>query len=155
MEQAEGRGRRRSVVLLSATEAKGEPEIDGYSRRRLRLVEESRPRTRGDCAEGRRPCPFVSCRHHLYLEVQPSGAILVNFPALEPHQLKRSCSLDEADLGPKSLREVGRRMNMSFECVRGIEGDAIRSVKDHADDLPSADDWIAEPSGPLELDAED
>src|SRR6476619_8074463 len=24
-----------------------------------------RPKTRADCAQGERPCPFVSCKHHL------------------------------------------------------------------------------------------
>lgn len=27
-----------------------------------------RPRTRGDCLEEARPCPWVGCRHHLLLE---------------------------------------------------------------------------------------
>src|SRR4029077_6719314 len=27
-----------------------------------------RPRPRGDCVGGERPCPFVSCAHHLYLD---------------------------------------------------------------------------------------
>src|SRR5690242_9520574 len=30
-----------------------------------------RPRTRGECAEGARPCPFLTCVHHLYLDVSP------------------------------------------------------------------------------------
>src|SRR5262245_43072037 len=27
-----------------------------------------KPRTRADCVGGERPCPFVSCKHHLYLD---------------------------------------------------------------------------------------
>src|SRR5262249_28750008 len=47
-------------------------------------VDEPRPRTRAECAEGQRPCPWVSCKHHLYLDVNPeTGSIKLNFPDLE------------------------------------------------------------------------
>ena len=39
-------------------------------------TEVPRPQTRSDCQGGPRPCPFVSCRHHLYLDVNPeTGSI--------------------------------------------------------------------------------
>src|SRR5262245_15015702 len=28
-----------------------------------------KPRFRAECAEGPRPCPFVSCKYHLYIDV--------------------------------------------------------------------------------------
>src|SRR3982751_5026142 len=28
-----------------------------------------KPKSRAQCAEGMRPCPFVSCKHHLFLDV--------------------------------------------------------------------------------------
>jgi hypothetical protein len=30
-----------------------------------------RPKSRADCQQMERPCPFVSCEHHLYLDVNP------------------------------------------------------------------------------------
>lgn len=30
-----------------------------------------RPRTRGECRDGFRPCPFVACKYHLYLDINP------------------------------------------------------------------------------------
>jgi hypothetical protein len=40
-----------------------------------------RPRTRADCATAPRPCPFVSCKHHLALEVHPErGSLRQVFP---------------------------------------------------------------------------
>jgi len=43
-----------------------------------------RPRTRADCKDAPRPCPFVSCKHHLYLDVSPrTGAIKMNFPDID------------------------------------------------------------------------
>jgi hypothetical protein len=34
-----------------------------------------RPRTRGECRAGPRPCPWIGCRYHLLIEVTPSGAL--------------------------------------------------------------------------------
>jgi hypothetical protein len=35
-----------------------------------------RPAARGECACAERPCPWVSCKHHLYLDVNPeTGSI--------------------------------------------------------------------------------
>ena len=35
-----------------------------------------KPRSREECLEGPRPCPFVSCKHHLFIDVSPrTGAI--------------------------------------------------------------------------------
>ena len=47
-----------------------------------------RPTTREQCKTMARPCPFVSCTHHLYLDVNPeTGAIKLNFPHLEPWEI--------------------------------------------------------------------
>src|SRR5690242_21960938 len=38
-----------------------------------------KPNTRSECVEGIRPCPFVSCKHHLFLDVSSrTGAIKLN-----------------------------------------------------------------------------
>jgi hypothetical protein len=40
-----------------------------------------RPRTRGDCEDVVRPCPYVSCKYNLYLDVNPhTGSIKLNYP---------------------------------------------------------------------------
>src|ERR1700746_2397319 len=57
-----------------------------------------RPKTRGECQEMMRPCPFVSCKYHLYIDVHPErGSIKVNFPDLEPEDMYESCALDVAE----------------------------------------------------------
>jgi hypothetical protein len=49
-----------------------------------------RPKIREECRTATRPCPFVSCSHHLYLDVNPeSGAIKLNFPHLEVWEMDR------------------------------------------------------------------
>lgn len=44
--------------------------------------DEQRPRTRADCIGRPRPCPWVSCKHHLLVDVTPAGGIVVNAPAI-------------------------------------------------------------------------
>lgn len=81
-----------------------------------------RPKTRGECVDGPRPCPWVSCKHHLYLSVNPdTGTIKLPFPDLEPWELSETCVLDVAQRGEITLEEVGNLMNITRERVRQIE----------------------------------
>lgn len=46
------------------------PAPEEHERAELRaLLGLPRPRTRGECLQEARPCPWVACRHHLLLEV--------------------------------------------------------------------------------------
>ena len=82
-----------------------------------------RPRSRKECQHGIRPCPFVSCRHHLYLDVnQKRGSLKLNFPDLEVWELPETCALDVADRGGMTLEEVGEIMNLTRERIRQLEG---------------------------------
>lgn len=87
------------------------------------LVEQAdRPRTRAECAHEQRPCPWVSCKHHLYLDVNPrTGSIKLNFPDLEPWELQHTCALDVADDGGHTLEEVGDITNLTRERIRQLE----------------------------------
>ena len=81
-----------------------------------------RPRTRAECQNMPRPCPFVSCEHHLYLDVNPdSGAIKLNFPHLEVWEMAETCSLDVADRGGITLEDVGAILNLTRERIRQVE----------------------------------
>lgn len=78
-----------------------------------------RPRTRGDCEGGERPCPWVSCRHHLYLDVKDTGAIQFNAESFE--EMSQTCALDVADEGPHTLEHVGGLLGVTRERARQIE----------------------------------
>jgi hypothetical protein len=81
-----------------------------------------RPQTRADCAGGARPCPFVSCKHHLFLDVSArTGAIKLNFPDLDVWEMSETCALDVADRGGTTLEEVGAIMNLTRERIRQVE----------------------------------
>lgn len=99
----------------------------------LEGLEFTRPKTRGDCLQeenAERPCPFVSCKHHLYLDFSTkSGAIKTNFPHLEVWDLPESCALDVADRGSVTLEEVGVIMNLTRERIRQLETKGIAKIK--------------------------
>ena len=96
-------------------------------------LDATRPKTRAECVQGAnalRPCPFVSCVHHLFLDVNPrSGAIKINFPDLEVHELAETCALDVADRGGVTLDEVGAAMNLVRERIRQLETKGIAQLK--------------------------
>jgi hypothetical protein len=85
-----------------------------------------RPACRGECPL-ERPCPFVGCRHNLFLDVrQATGNIQFNWPGLEPDEIPETCSLDVAARGPLELERVGVLLGgISREAVRQIEEKAM------------------------------
>lgn len=74
-----------------------------------------------------RPCPWVSCRYHLALEVHPqTGTITVNPRCdagsrwdieLDLALLPESCALDVAAKGEHTLEEVGNLVALTQEAV--------------------------------------
>jgi hypothetical protein len=100
-----------------------------------------KPQTRDECASTERPCPFVSCKHHLYIDVNPNtGAIKLNFPDLEVWELAETCALDVADRGGITLEEVGEIMNLTRERVRQVEMRGLMKLK-YLDDTEKLKDY--------------
>ncbi len=97
----------------------------------VEVVEYWRPKNRSDCLEMERPCLFVSCRFHLYLDVNPeTGSLKENFPGKEPWELEETCALDVADRGGITLEEVGSIMNLTRERIRQVEVRGLEKLKD-------------------------
>ena len=89
-------------------------------------IDHPRPRIRSDCWEADRPCVYVGCRHHLFLEVNAeNGSIKFNFPDLDPDEIPNSCSLDVAEHGGITLEAVGELTNLTRERARQIEVRAL------------------------------
>jgi hypothetical protein len=100
----------------------------------------ARPKTRGDCKDGVRPCPWISCSAHLYLDVNPAtGTIKLNFPDRELDELRATCALDVADEGIHTLEQVGEFMNLTRERVRQVEVRGFFSMRGLVKD-PNRDD---------------
>ena len=91
---------------------------------------EPRPIVRAECVDGPRPCPYVSCIHHLYLDVDPrTGSIKFCFPDLEPEELEESCALDVAERGGSTREEVGKAMNVTRARIGQIEEIAMAKLR--------------------------
>ncbi len=89
-----------------------------------------RPQRRADCASGPRPCPFVSCKHHLYLDVNPNtGSIKINFPDVEVWDMPHTCALDVAERGGITLEDVGSIMNLTRERIRQVEVSGLEKLQ--------------------------
>jgi hypothetical protein len=133
LDDGDGEGRRRrrsrarartiSIRRLSKTE---------LNLGRMMYPEEQywRPQSRGECADMERPCPFVSCKYHLYIDVHPvRGSIKINFPDLEVWEMTDTCALDIADRGGITLEEVGEIMNLTRERVRQVETQGLSKLE--------------------------
>jgi hypothetical protein len=103
----------------------------------LEKVYARRPKTLGDCIQHvRGPCPWVTCRHHLFLEVDPvTGALTLNFPGLEVEELAETCSLRVVRLRSDDggytgrgmgLERVGKYLNLTLERTRQIAKEASK-----------------------------
>lgn len=87
----------------------------------------NRPKTRGECAQVPRPCPYVACKYSLYLDVSETGSIILNFPHLDPGEMpaEQSCALDLADRGAMTLEDIAVVTNLTRERIRQIELKAL------------------------------
>lgn len=97
-------------------------------------VDYQRPRTFADCERAglgaEVPCPFVSCAHHLALDVgKDSGSIKINFPDCDPDEVPHTCTLRVADEGGLTLDAVAAAMNLTRERVRQLEVRALAAIR--------------------------
>lgn len=93
-----------------------------------------RPRTRRDCLPGgcneARPCPFVTCKYNLLVDVDPrTGSLKINHPLAALDEPRESCALDVADRGGMSLDEIGHLLDLSRERVNQIEERALTLLR--------------------------
>jgi Sigma-70, region 4 len=99
-----------------------------------------RPHHRSDCEPGgvnhQRPCPWVSCRYHLFLDVAHNGSIKLNFSIDEANvgrtlrEMPATCVLDVIDWEDEgiTLEKAGTYMNITRERMRQLEESAIAKL---------------------------
>lgn len=117
----------------------------------LAELDRLRPRTRGDCINGIRPCPFVGCRYHTAMRVQARG-----IRCKDPLDMQTStCALDLADKGANPLWVIADALGLgSREAARQAVERAIerafrvgrrRGLIDLLDILPYGHDAAGRP----------
>lgn len=120
-------------------------------------IGQGRPRTWGGCVERglgtEHPCPFVSCKHHLAVDVNHLGNIKTTWPGedLDAHE---TCSLAVAERGGTTLDGVAGVMNMTRERARQIEGLALAKLRAALIDacgVEGVDDLLSDLDGPVDL----
>ena len=118
----------------------------------LEVLEYDRPTERSECINGPRPCLYVSCKHHLFLDVNPeTGSIKLNFPDKDPWELEETCALDVAERGGITLEEVGEILNLTRERIRQLEVTALEKMKENGQshELDSFVGWDPHRGDPL------
>ena len=147
MDTKASRNARSEMLGESGTKAKGRPktmsrrEIQREERRRqkagdvLEVIPYERPINRSECRTSARPCLYVACKYHLYLDVNPeTGSIKMNFPEVEVWELEETCSLDVAERGGITLEEVGEILNLTRERVRQVEASGLSKMRPESDE---------------------
>lgn len=95
------------------------------------------PETRSECVGGVRPCPLVSCRYHLLLDVAEDGRLFVSRDIDEGDadgivealaSMPETCALDVADRGGISAEDIGELMNIRRDGPRGISAQISRAA---------------------------
>lgn len=112
------------------------PEQPGRDYLRPRTFEECDSVGLGDIT----PCPFVSCKHHLYLDVNPrTGSIKFNFPGREVDELPATCALRVAQHGGRTLDAVAEVMALTRQRLSQLEDRILDKIRvtalDAAEDL--------------------
>jgi hypothetical protein len=110
-----------------------------------------RPKTRGECQGGERPCPRISCEHHMLWALISDKAPHRFFKKTDDEivdiifSLKETCVLDVADRGGVTLDEIGQILGITRERTRQIEGTkrggALNKIKRHSSKHKFLVDW--------------
>ena len=132
-ERRKGRRRSKTIALKRLTRQEIREGIELAD-----MMGYRRPTNRSQCATGTRPCPYVACKHHLYLDVNPdTGSIKLNFPDIPVWEMENTCALDVADKGGVTLEEVGEILNLTRERIRQVEVMGLEKLREteFAEDL--------------------
>jgi hypothetical protein len=85
------------------------------------------PATRGECKDGPRPCPLVSCRHHLALDIAEDGRLFLAHDFDESNAdsivealaaMPETCALDVAERGGIDRETAGDILGIGHDMVK-------------------------------------
>jgi len=76
-----------------------------------------RPKKRSQCVNGVRPCPWVGCRHHIIWAVNKIDRLSNDQIIEKISQMPETCTLDVADKGGLTVRELAAALGVSRSWV--------------------------------------
>lgn len=85
-----------------------------------------------------RPCPLVSCRYHLLLDVAEDGRLFMTRDLDESdvdsivealREMPETCALDVADGGGATLEQVGDLLAVTSNMVTQVQTRATRAIR--------------------------
>jgi len=133
LESADPNESRRRPKTMSRREMMRERRRRERAGDTVEVLDYERPRTRAECVNGPRPCLYISCKHHLFLDVNPeTGSVKLNFPDKEVWELEETCALDVAERGGITLEEVGTILNLTRERIRQLEATALVKLREES-----------------------
>jgi hypothetical protein len=103
-------------------------EVRARVAREILTHDDMRPESRAECISAQRPCPWMSCRFHLGLEMSPVGGLRYHDPE-RLDEMADTCALDVADRGAITLDEVGTLTGVTRERIRQVESYALYQIK--------------------------
>jgi hypothetical protein len=85
----------------------------------------AKPRTRAECANVPRPCPYASCKYHLAVDVAPNGQ-LTQHKNPEDMPANMSCALDATEEGGLTGEEIGLAIGATRQRAEQLLEQALR-----------------------------
>ncbi len=94
------------------------------------MARRRRPRVRGDCANGPRPCPWVSCRYHLALHVTATGSIQIA-PFAENNTYRSRQKFDAEEASDRVVAWANENDTCALDVAeRELEGMTLEAIGD-------------------------
>lgn len=103
--------------------------------RSRRVLPLARPVTRADCQDGPRPCPWVSCRYHLAIDVEGERVVSTFRPDEEGDPdlfaMPETCALDVADRARDEAHLGGQELGLDeIAKILGIRKAVVKQIVD-------------------------
>ena len=111
---------------------------------------DDRPKTRKDCLDRElgtleNPCPYLSCKFHLALDVTPNGGILFmteyvvktlddeggrEVPEIDINSMDETCALHIADNGETPVEVMSEIVHLTNARLHAIVNDSLEKIKE-------------------------
>lgn len=92
--------------------------------------QDSVPKIRGHCENGPRPCPWILCKYHLYLDVAIESRSNGDHFGKTLTEIPETCALDLANGNGMEWEEIGEVLGTTGQTAANIGKLALNSLKD-------------------------